>query len=160
MEGRVKAHVSPLLPWTILLYNIHTEQQDRKLAYLIRSPLHCSLNPLSSKEQIGVPEKHSSRGAMVRTGSTAVPHWWSCCCCSGIRKSLRKGGVSWNLSLRLAMLTDQPQKIFLVIPCLPCTPGTVYSPLQIPPKVRTSPLHSAQNSHRQCHPLAPKSEWL
>lgn len=52
----MKAHVSPLFPRAILLCNIHTVQEDRKLPYLIRSVLLRSLYLVSSKEQIGASE--------------------------------------------------------------------------------------------------------
>lgn len=81
--------------------NIHTVQADRKLAYLIRSPLHCPLYLFSSKEKIGVPEKYNSSRAVEDREYTSPITDGSCCCCSVIRKSLRKGGGSWNLSLRL-----------------------------------------------------------
>lgn len=67
-ENKVKTHVSPLFPRTILLCNIHRVQEVRKSPYLITSVLYL----LSSKEQIGASEKCNCSRATARVRSTWV----------------------------------------------------------------------------------------
>lgn len=100
MECRGKARVSPLLPWTILLCNIHTVQENRKLDTWSdhHSTASCIFFPAGSRlvcQKKATAQSHSKDRDYTRAIADG-----SHCCCSRLGK-VRKRGVPWNLSPRL-----------------------------------------------------------
>ena len=109
MEGKGKAHVSPLFPRAILLCNIRTVCEARNLPYPIRSVLHSSLYLLFNKEQIGVSEKCNSSRATVSIGSTRVPSLMAAAVAAQwLEKAWDKGSITEYLPKTEPFWTHRP----------------------------------------------------